>query len=450
MIALERVCKVFTSGGQEIRAVDDVSIEVGAGELVVLIGPSGSGKTTTMRMINRLETLTSGRIVVNGRDVRALNDVELRRGIGYVIQQGGLFPHFTVADNVAVVPRLLGWSRDKRRQRACELLALVGLPPEQFANRYPRQLSGGQQQRVGVARALAADPPIVLMDEPFGAVDPITRKQLQRELRRIQAEVQKTIVFVTHDIAEAFLLGDRIVLMAAGRVVQDSAPADLLRNPADPFVTSFIGEDRGLRSCSSPLWPSSPLRRRLTCDRTVWFSLARSPFGTPGGNSGSTVKWLGRGSGSATMPGNRPDTSPISSLRWCWARQSAPPGRSPAKGRQMAYLRDNPDRVLELTKQHVQLVAVSILVAMVIGIPLGILVTRLRWLEGPVVGIAGVLYTLPSLALFAILIPYTGLGRTTVIVALILYSLLAIVRNTVTGIDGVPRLRPSTPPAAWG
>ena len=248
MIALERVSKVFTSGGQEIRAVDDVSIDVEAGELVVLIGPSGSGKTTTMRMINRLETLTSGRIVVNGRDVRELNDVELRRGIGYVIQQGGLFPHFTVADNVAVVPRLLGWSREKRRERACELLALVGLPPGQFADRYPRQLSGGQQQRVGVARALAADPPIVLMDEPFGAVDPITRKQLQRELRRIQAEVQKTIVFVTHDIAEAFLLGDRIVLMAAGRVVQNSAPADLLRHPADPFVTSFIGEDRGLRS----------------------------------------------------------------------------------------------------------------------------------------------------------------------------------------------------------
>src|SRR5215212_1905046 len=248
MIVLEHVCKKFISGGQEIRAVDDVSFDVGAGEIIVLIGPSGSGKTTTMRMINRLESLTSGRIVIDGRDVAAMNDVELRRGIGYVIQQGGLFPHFTVADNVAVVPRLLGWPRDKRRQRACELLALVGLPPEQFADRYPRQLSGGQQQRVGVARALAADPPIVLMDEPFGAVDPITRKQLQRELRRIQAEVRKTIVFVTHDITEAFLLGDRIVLMAQGRIVQDGAPSDLLRNPADPFVTAFIGEDRGLRA----------------------------------------------------------------------------------------------------------------------------------------------------------------------------------------------------------
>jgi osmoprotectant transport system ATP-binding protein len=177
-----------------------------------------------------------------------MNVVELRRGIGYVIQQGGLFPHFTIADNVSVVPRLLGWSRQKRRARAEELLALVGLPPHLFADRYPRQLSGGQQQRVGVARALAADPPIILMDEPFGAVDPITRKQLQRELRRIQAAVQKTIVFVTHDISEAFLLGDRIVLMAEGKIVQNSTPADLLRQPATGFVTSFIGEDRGLRS----------------------------------------------------------------------------------------------------------------------------------------------------------------------------------------------------------
>ena len=248
MITLEHVSKVFTSHGQTVRAVDDVSLEIGAGELHVLIGPSGSGKTTTMRMINRLETPTGGRIIVDGHDVRSLDVVELRRRLGYVIQQGGLFPHFTVADNVAVVPRLLGWPRRKRRERAAELLALVGLPPERFADRYPRQLSGGQQQRVGVARALAADPPIILMDEPFGAVDPITRKQLQRELRRIQASVRKTIVFVTHDIAEAFLLGDRIVLMSEGRVVQNGTPADLLRNPADPFVTAFIGEDRGVRA----------------------------------------------------------------------------------------------------------------------------------------------------------------------------------------------------------
>ncbi|MBA3416565.1 MAG: ATP-binding cassette domain-containing protein [Chloroflexia bacterium] len=248
MIALEHLSKVFTSHGTSVAAVDDVSLEVGAGELYVLIGPSGSGKTTTMRMINRLETPSSGRITIDGRDIRSLDVVELRRGIGYVIQQGGLLPHFTVGDNVAMVPRLLGWTRQRQRERAHELLTLVGLPPEQYADRYPRQLSGGQQQRVGVARALAADPPIVLMDEPFGAVDPITRKQLQRELRRIQGEVKKTIVFVTHDIAEAFLLGDRIVLMSEGRVVQNGSPADLLRRPAAPFVTAFIGEDRGLRS----------------------------------------------------------------------------------------------------------------------------------------------------------------------------------------------------------
>jgi osmoprotectant transport system ATP-binding protein len=247
VIRLEHVTKTFP-GAHTVRAVDDVSLEVAAGELCVLIGPSGSGKTTTMRMINRLEVPTAGRVIVDGRDISSLDVVALRRTIGYVIQQGGLFPHFTVADNVSIVPRLLRWPAEKRRRRAHELLALVGLPPEHFAARYPRQLSGGQQQRVGVARALAADPPLVLMDEPFGAVDPITRKQLQRELRRIQAEVRKTIVFVTHDISEAFLLGERIVLMIDGRVVQAGTPADLLRRPADPFVTNFIGEDRGLRA----------------------------------------------------------------------------------------------------------------------------------------------------------------------------------------------------------
>ncbi|MBA2446901.1 MAG: ABC transporter ATP-binding protein [Chloroflexi bacterium] len=247
MIRLEGVSKRF-GGAQGAPAVDDVSLVVGAGELCVLIGPSGSGKTTTMRMINRLEVPTGGRILVDGKDVMTLDSVALRRQIGYVIQQVGLFPHMTIEENVAIVPRLLGWPAERRRRRAEELLELVGLAPDQFRRRYPRQLSGGQQQRVGVARALAADPPIVLMDEPFGAVDPITRKGLQRELRRIQEEVRKTIVFVTHDIGEAFLLGNRIVLMRDGRIVQDAAPAELLRRPADPFVTDFIGEDRGLRA----------------------------------------------------------------------------------------------------------------------------------------------------------------------------------------------------------
>jgi osmoprotectant transport system ATP-binding protein len=246
MITLDRVSKIFRSATSTIRAVDDVSLEISAGELCVLIGPSGSGKTTTLRMINRLEVPTSGQINVNGRDISRADPVRLRRTIGYVIQQVGLLPHLTVSENVALVPRLLGWPARKRRVRAEEMLQLVGLPPRDFAARYPRELSGGQQQRVAVARALAGDPPIVLMDEPFGALDPLTRKQLQHELRRIHAEVRKTIVFITHDVSEAFLLGDRIALMAEGRIVQYGTPPELLRQPATPFVTEFIGDDRGM------------------------------------------------------------------------------------------------------------------------------------------------------------------------------------------------------------
>lgn len=248
MITLENVTKTFKTSGGDFHAVNDISFTVNEGELAVLIGPSGSGKTTTMRMINRLETLTSGKITVNGQDIYQSNVVELRRQIGYVIQQGGLLPHLTVAENVSIVPKLLGWDKARRRQRAEELLKLVDLDPEMHADRFPRQLSGGQQQRVGVARALAADAPIILMDEPFGAVDPITRTQLQRWLVQIQKDVKKTIVFVTHDINEAFLLGDRIILMRDGQIEQDGTPAELLRNPATDFVREFIGDEFALQA----------------------------------------------------------------------------------------------------------------------------------------------------------------------------------------------------------
>jgi osmoprotectant transport system ATP-binding protein len=246
VVRLERVSKRFGAA----RAVDEVSLRVGSGETVVLIGPSGCGKTTTLKMINRLVEPDAGTVRVRGQDVRTLDPVALRRSVGYVIQQVGLFPHMTVEANVTIVLRLLGRDPARRRARAGELLELVGLPAAEFLERYPRQLSGGQQQRVGVARALAADPDIVLMDEPFGAVDPITRKQLQRELRRIQAEVRKTIVFVTHDLGEAFGLADRIVVMDRGAVRQDGTPRELLFAPADGFVTRFVGEDRGLRALS--------------------------------------------------------------------------------------------------------------------------------------------------------------------------------------------------------
>jgi osmoprotectant transport system ATP-binding protein len=244
MISLEHVTRRY---GDRV-AVDDLSVEIDAGELAVLVGPSGCGKTTTLRMINRLVEPTSGTIRVGGRDTRERPPTELRRGIGYVIQQGGLLPHLTVAENVATVPRLLGWDRARIRARVTGLLELVGLPPAEYASRLPRALSGGERQRVGVARALGADPPVLLMDEPFSALDPITRLRLQDELLRVQSLVRKTIVVVTHDIDEALRLGDRVVLMrTGGRLAQVATPAELLAHPASDFVAGFLGGDRTLR-----------------------------------------------------------------------------------------------------------------------------------------------------------------------------------------------------------
>jgi osmoprotectant transport system ATP-binding protein len=234
--------------GQETPAVDGVNLDVPAGELVVFVGPSGCGKTTTMKMINRLVEPTSGSVHIGGEDVLAMHPDELRRHIGYVIQQIGLFPHLTVGENIALVPKLLGWARQKTTARVEELLTLVNLPPGEFRDRYPRQLSGGQQQRVGVARALAADPPVMLMDEPFGAADPITREHLQNEFLRLQRELRKTIIFVTHDFEEAIKLGDRIaVLRGHSHIAQYDTPANILGAPADDYVASFIGGDATLK-----------------------------------------------------------------------------------------------------------------------------------------------------------------------------------------------------------
>ncbi|MGD9484643.1 betaine/proline/choline family ABC transporter ATP-binding protein [Streptomyces sp. TRM70308] len=247
MIRFEHVAKCYPDG---TIAVDDLSFEVGDGELVTLVGPSGCGKTTTMKMVNRLIEPTSGRILLDGRDIAETDPVKLRRRIGYVIQQVGLFPHKTVLDNTATVPVLLGRSRAAARRRAAELLELVGLDPRTFGHRYPDQLSGGQRQRVGVARALAADPPVLLMDEPFGAVDPVVREHLQNEFLRLQSEMRKTVLFVTHDIEEAVRLGDRIAVYGEGRIEQLDSPARLLGAPATPYVAEFVGADRGLKRLS--------------------------------------------------------------------------------------------------------------------------------------------------------------------------------------------------------
>ncbi|MEO7982157.1 MAG: ATP-binding cassette domain-containing protein [Sporichthyaceae bacterium] len=248
MIRLEGVGKRYEDG---TVAVHELDLDVPEGETVVLVGPSGCGKSTTLKMVNRLIEPTSGRILLQGEDVTHVDPVKLRRRMGYVIQQTGLFPHQTVAANVATVPKLLGWDRTRVDDRVMELLELVGLEPARFAKRYPHQLSGGQRQRVGVARALAADPPVLLMDEPFGAVDPIVRERLQAEFIRLQREVRKTVLFVTHDLDEAVRMGDRIAVFSeGGHLEQYDAPPRLLGAPATDFVAAFVGSDRGLKRLS--------------------------------------------------------------------------------------------------------------------------------------------------------------------------------------------------------
>lgn len=247
MIKFDQVVKTYPGG---VTAVDNLNLELPTGKTTVLVGPSGCGKTTSLRMINRMVTPTSGRVLIDGHDIAGQDDALLRRGIGYVIQHAGLFPHRTVLDNIATVPMLLGRSRREARAASLELLERVGLPAS-FAKRYPAQLSGGQQQRVGVARALAADPPILVMDEPFSAVDPLVREDLQNEFLRLQRDLGKTIALVTHDVDEAIRLGDVVaVFREGGRLAQVGTPRELLERPADDFVAGFVGRDRGLRSLS--------------------------------------------------------------------------------------------------------------------------------------------------------------------------------------------------------
>ena len=250
VVAFEHVTKRYGGPGTP-PAVDDLTLTVPAGEICVLVGPSGCGKTTSMKMVNRLIEPTSGRITVGGEDVTSLPAVELRRRIGYVIQQVGLFPHLTVGENVAVVPRLLQWSATRIHERTDQLLDLIGLESGEYRDRYPSELSGGERQRVGVARALAADPPVMLMDEPFGAVDPIRRDRLQNEFLRLQERVRKTVIFVTHDVDEAIKMADRIAILQRGGILaQYDTPAAILANPASEFVERFVGSDRGLKRLS--------------------------------------------------------------------------------------------------------------------------------------------------------------------------------------------------------
>lgn len=265
MIRLDGLSKRYP--GQQRDAVASLDLDIRRGEIVVFVGPSGCGKTTTMKMINRIIEPTTGRILLDGEDVTDANPDQLRRRIGYVIQQIGLFPHLTIGENIATVPKLLGWKKDRIAARVDELLTTVGMDPEEYRDRYPKQLSGGQQQRIGVARALGADPEVLLMDEPFGAIDPITRDRLQNELLRLQAEMRKTIVFVTHDIDEAIKLGDRIVILQEGsRIAQYDTPERILTAPANDFVRSFIGRGASLKRLNLTRVADVPLREWPTVD----------------------------------------------------------------------------------------------------------------------------------------------------------------------------------------
>ena len=247
MIKLDNLTKVFDTPKGAVVAADHISMEVPRGEICILLGPSGCGKTTTLKMINRIIQPTSGKVFIDGEDTTGMDTQSLRRNIGYVIQQIGLFPNMTIEENITVVPKLLGWDKARYRERARELMAMIAMEPDAFLKRYPNELSGGQQQRIGVARALAADPPVMLMDEPFGAIDPINRTVIQDEFLKMQQELKKTIMFVSHDIDEAIKMGDRIAVFREGKLVQHSEPDDLLAAPRNAFVESFLGEDRALK-----------------------------------------------------------------------------------------------------------------------------------------------------------------------------------------------------------
>ncbi|MBA2570141.1 MAG: ABC transporter ATP-binding protein, partial [Chloroflexi bacterium] len=264
-VEFEHVTKRYDAREKGPGAVNDLSLAVPAGKICVLVGPSGCGKTTSLKMVNRLIEPTSGRILIDGKDISKEDPIVLRRHVGYVIQQTGLFPHQRIGENVAVVPRLLGWDAKRQRERTDELLSLVGLDPGRYRDRFPSQLSGGERQRVGVARALAADPPLMLMDEPFGAVDPIVRERLQNEFLRLQEQLAKTILFVTHDIDEAIKMGDLVAVMrVGGELAQFGPPDEILAAPASDFVARFVGADRGLKRLSLARVRDLDLQRPVT------------------------------------------------------------------------------------------------------------------------------------------------------------------------------------------
>ena len=475
MITFDNVSKVYPDG---TVAVDNLTITAPNGKITTLVGPSGCGKTTSMRMINRLIEPSSGTIELDGVDTQSLDRVALRRRIGYVIQNAGLFPHRTVVDNVAALPRLLGGGKKETRSAAMELLERVGLD-EKFARRYPWQLSGGQQQRVGVARALATDPPFLLMDEPFSAVDPIVRSQLQDEFLRLQADISKTIVMVTHDIDEALKLGDQVVVLReGGTLAQASTPAELLAAPRDAFVADFVGSARGYRAlgfhisddllklndeptitvgqtylgASDVSWTVGPCGRRKQrtdrlgrhreCARRLCAGQRRQPVRHDGaaGRSAARHAQLGAVEPERTLCGHR-RVGRAARDRHRPRRHRRDQARQGCEGGGMNWISSNIDRIVTLTFSHIWLTLAPTVLGLLIALPLGWWAHR--WGRGyaAIVGTAGLLYTIPSLALFIILPVILGtkiLDPINIVVALTLYTLALLVRVVADGLSSVP------------
>ena len=487
MIRFDHATKRYPDG---TVAVDDLELEAPTGQITVLVGPSGCGKTTSLRMINRMIEPTDGTIWLDDTDTASMPAHELRRQIGYVIQHAGLFPHRTIVDNVATVPYLLGTDKKQARARAMELIERVGLDPA-FAKRYPAQLSGGQQQRVGVARALAADPPVMLMDEPFSAVDPVVREQLQDEFLRLQGELGKTIVFVTHDIDEAIKLGDQVaVLRVGGTLAQLASPAELLSRPVDAFVAGFVGRDRGYRALGFTETSDLPVReeptvtvgapvpqgdervlvvdddakpqgwvqRRYDGHRLPGDPAARRHAGHPGRQSPCGPRRLpllalgARGRGRRRRPPARHGHGP----------RGAGPDReagerdvnlllavplpldnsaSSSPWHFWGYFLDHRSTVLGWLWDHAWLSVLPVVVGLLLALPLGWLARRYTWVYPPMMSITGLLYTVPSIALFVIIPPLFGfsdpLTPWQVPIALTFYSTALLVRVVADGLGAV-------------
>ncbi len=443
-------------------AINDLSFRVPAGEVCVLVGPSGCGKTTAMRLVNRMIDMTGGSILIDEKTIGERQPAELRREIGYVIQHVGLFPHLTINNNISTVPKLLGWDRKRMADRCEELLELVGLPAE-MGRRYPSQLSGGQRQRVGVARALAADPPLMLMDEPFGAIDPINRERLQNEFLRLQREIRKTIVFVTHDIDEAIKMGDRIaILREGGELVQFDTPDRILAAPANDFVAQFVGADRGLKRLALTRLDEIDLKpsaedagqQTISAKASLREALSLMMIEDPsGGRSRPRGQPAGlcdhRAAQPEPAPGPRRDRHSGRLMSSSAAATTAGPPVIPNFGSTSSCVRNNDTFCWPWFKahwsttfepalmDHIRLTLIAVSIGFAISFVLAIAAHRYRWLTTPITLIGSLLYTIPSLAAFAILVSITGINDYTVELPLISYTLLILFTNTLAGLTGV-------------